>query len=153
MVMTWRKLASCFAWFAAGVAITLVVQSILGFRDHALQVQNLIKGRAYVEALEKYRTARRTYPPRLDLALPRDRHWLNGRDAWGTPMVYESDGRRFILISFGADRRRDYYGNFMDLRLPEVTPMKTPFPFWSTCRNPDADQVMSDAGEHRICGK
>jgi hypothetical protein len=152
-IMTWKKWASRLAWFAAGAVITAALQHAFAIRDHLWQIQNLVKGRAYVAALANYRAVHRTYPARLDIALPRDRHWLDGRDAWGARMAYESDGQRFILVSFGADRHREYYGSAMDLRLAAITPGNTPFPFWSTCGDPAADQVMSDVGEHRVCGK
>src|SRR5258708_1356840 len=151
MIMTWKRWGSRLAWFVAGVVIATVVQHALAIRDHLLEIQNLVRGRAYVAALADYRAMHLTYPARLDIALPRDRHWLDGRDAWGTPMAYESDGHSFVLVSFGADRRREYYGSAMDLRVSAVTPANVPFPFWSTCGDPAADQVMSDLGEHRVC--
>src|SRR5438046_1217540 len=120
--MSWKMCATRLAWFAAGAVITAVLQHALAVRNHLLQIQNLVKGRAYVAALANYRAAHHSYPGRLDIALPPDRRWLDGRDAWGTPMAYESDGQRFILVSFGADRRREYYGSAMDLRTPAIAP-------------------------------
>ena len=139
--------------FTLGVGSTLAVEYTLRFRDAMLQVRNLVMGRAYVARIEGYRTSHHAYPPKLADALSRTESWLHGRDAWGTPVQYESDGKYFVLVSFGADRRQQYYGDLRNLRTPLVRAGEVPFPYWETCGDPAADQVMSDLGEHRVCGK
>jgi hypothetical protein len=141
------------SWFVAGVVVALIVQRVLALREGLRQVNNLVKGRAYVAALASYRGSHHSYPARLELALRNGDLSLDGRDAWGTPLLYKSDGARFVVVSAGADQRFDYYGDPMDLRLATVTSGNAPSAFWSICADPAQDQVMSDLGEHRVCGK
>jgi hypothetical protein len=152
--MTARQRWLVFAlWFVLGAVTMATAQYVLRFRNGMLQVRNLVMGRAYVARIEQYRSSHSVYPSKLADALSRKESWLDGLDAWGTPFQYQSDGKYFVLVSFGADRRREYFGDLRDLRLPAVTAGGVPFPYWLTCGDPAADQVMSDLGEHLVCGK
>jgi hypothetical protein len=152
--MTRKRQWLVFAlWFVLGGATTAGAEYVVRLRHGMLQVRNLLMGRAYVARIEEYRSNHHVYPSRLADALSQKESWLGGRDAWGTPIQYESDGKYFVLVSFGADRRREYFGDLRDLRIPAVTAGTVPFPYWHTCGDAAADLVMSDLGEHRVCGK
>ena len=68
-------------------------------------------------------------------------------DAWGHRFHYESRGSSFILVSYGKDGQPDG-GDYWRLREAGDHPRG-----WNICGHFNEDEVMSDKGWHRICGK
>lgn len=68
-------------------------------------------------------------------------------DSWGHSLFYQSDGSTFLLVSYGRDGRPDG-SDYLALREQGDHPGG-----YNTCGNFDADEVMSDLGWHRLCGK
>jgi hypothetical protein len=81
---------------------------------------------------------------KLPIALPAS----ESLDAWGHALHYQRlrpDG--YLLVSFGRDGKPDG-SDYLALRNLGDHP-----PGYSICGKYDADEVMSDKGWHRICGK
>jgi len=94
------------------------------------------------EKLKKVQIETGRYPLDLsrittDLGMPTDR--------WGRPWVYLSDGEMFVLVSLGTDGRPDGT-NYLGMRAEDG-------PVENFCPDVNADQVVSDLGWHRRCGK
>jgi hypothetical protein len=69
-----------------------------------------------------------------------------GRDGYGHPLVYLSDGSYFLLISFGRDGQADG-PNYLTWKDKEHLSEQ------AGCRDVNADQVVTDRGFVRGCGK
>jgi general secretion pathway protein G len=79
------------------------------------------------KAIEQYNMDCNSYPPTLDalLASPGDAcpNWgpqpyikkKNLSDPWGTPLDYQTDGGKFVLKSFGRDKKPDGEGLDKDI--------------------------------------
>jgi hypothetical protein len=116
------------------------------------QIQNFELMKKYVRDLEAYRQKQGSYPDRLSEAV-RERpvfgHPIEiGQDLWGHSLSYRKDGSGFLLVSFGRGGKPDGtdYGSL------------TPSEVWrkdeaEACKNPDADQVVSEKGWLRACAK
>lgn len=117
------------------------------------QIQNLVKGREYVHHVRTYHDTFGRFPESLAEAVPADlRSRYDGRDAWGRPFLYEPRGGSFLLVSQGRDGRADVV-DWWWIRDPCYAVGTAPSVLTSICLAWDSDQVMSDLGEHRICGK
>jgi hypothetical protein len=119
--------------------------SIQAFND---QINNLETFKSYGHCLQESRARDGVYPNALD-DIRGCFQYINvsvGTDWWGNPVQYQSDGTKFVLISFGRDGKPDGLDPW-NLRERNDTPAPM------TCGNPDADQVMSDLGFHRACFK
>lgn len=134
---------------ATAVAFAFVWQPI---QRHNLQIQNLIYVRGLVDdEIEEYHRAHGTYARSLETVLremakdPQLRNRFTKLDAWGHPMLYRSDGRQFLLVSFGRDGLPDG-SDYVAMRTAGKADN-------SPCGNPDADIIFSDRGELRTCGK
>ena len=116
------------------------------FNLHGRQITDLVLCRDYVQFIVEYHEAHGQYPPTLLAAVQHDRFEQFGslRNAWGHPLEYQSDGSTFLLVSLGRDGKRDG-SDYSALRANKA---------WAkVCGDWNADQVFSDQGEHRICGK
>ena len=81
---------------------------------------------AYEKALRLYRLQNRRYPTTNEglekLKDPTDKlpdgyiEKYNPNDAWDTPFVYESDGREYLIVSYGADGVEGGEGYDADIR-------------------------------------
>ena len=115
----------------------------------ATQVQNLIAGRSYVTIIDEYRDTSGVLPSSLSqLDLPA---WAteDHLDAWGRPFVYEVKSDGFVLVSYGRDGLpdgTDYWG------IRDTSAQKGRS-YQNICYEWDADQLFSDLGGHRACGK
>jgi general secretion pathway protein G len=78
-------------------------------------------------ALDSYRLDMNTYPDSLEALVENERSSANWNgpylrrdipaDPWGNPYVYDSDGRSFTLVSYGADGERGGEGDDADIGL------------------------------------
>ena len=143
--LLWMAAAAVFLVLAAGTYGALIRPMVLGFT----QVQNLSLMHNYVWHLEEYKRAHGSYPERLGEAT-RERPVFGrpieiGQDLWNHPLSYRKQGAGFLLVSFGRDGKPD--GTDYEALRSSQTQDETP------CRNPDADQIVSEKGWHRSCGK
>jgi len=69
------------------------------------------------------------------------------KDAWGNLFHFESRGEAFVLVSYGRDWRPDGT-DYWALREQGDHPSG-----WRICGDFDRDEVVSDVGYLRICGK
>jgi len=140
----------------AAIAVLLLVALATGgywamLRPRLLtgrQIRNHADCQAVDAYLRQYFESNRRYPAQLADALrphPRGLDLLT--DTWGHPLLYESDGTMFLLVSYGRDGRPDG-SDYRVLRALGDLPNG-----WNICGNYDADEVMSDLGWHRLCGK
>ncbi len=145
-----RKWLSRVLLVGAGAGAVLVSLWLDRFLAGGHQISNMERARACVRQIDAYKTTHGRFPARLaDAVEPR----LN-LDQWEHPFAYRSDGKKFILVSFGRDGSpdRDVY-DYWRSRNAAFTVYEAPEYVWSICGRPNADQIMSDLGEHRICGK
>jgi len=68
-------------------------------------------------------------------------------DAWGHPLRYQKLADGYLLVSFGRDGKPDG-SDYLALRALGDHPAGH-----DICGAYDADEVMSDNGWHRLCGK
>jgi hypothetical protein len=112
------------------------------------QINNMMLGRSYCVELERQKQANGQYPsrlPSLTSDYPYQRLGIrDGYDYWGHEFHYESKGSAFILVSYGRDGVPDGLDSW---KVREENKRH------KICGDWDADQVMSDQGEPRICGK
>jgi hypothetical protein len=113
------------------------------------QVQNLVLIREYEHGLEAHRARTGSYPVSLADAIQNQpvigRPIPIGQDLWGNPMSYSRMADGFLLVSFGRDGKPDGT-NYEQLRREGKLDN-------APCHDVNADQIVSDRGEHRTCGK
>lgn len=68
-------------------------------------------------------------------------------DGWGHQFLYRSDGKTFVLVSYGRHGHPDGRDTLA------VKGSGNSPPGSSICGNYDADEVVSDTGWQRFCGK
>ena len=140
---------------AAVVLVVAVGSTYVGLRWRALsnasdQWRNMERGRTCVREIDDFKRRYGAYPATLQQAV-RGEHRL---DAWGRPFSYATKGGGFLLVSYGRDGAPDpEVWDPWRARNPALTTHEAPKYVWTICGRPDADQIMSDFGEHRICGK
>ena len=132
--------------------VDIVLWSWIGYqwRQRVLfgkQLQNLSLFRSYRQSLDKYKKTNGEYPKTLEVLLPL---WggdneIFGYDVCNNEVLYETKDNQFILMSFGKDGIFDGIDPWA-LRNSEKELV-------SICYTWDADHIISDRGEHRICGK
>jgi len=110
------------------------------------QVQEFGKLQVYAEALAKYREDHGHYPTALRDGLS-SIEWLSPEDEWCTPLVYQSDGTSFVLASLGKGGQPEFadYSALRDQVPRDANP--------DECNDLQADQVVTDRGWYRGCGK
>jgi hypothetical protein len=113
------------------------------------QIDNLGLMRQYSRAIIDYRARSGQYPKALGDVMQKQpvvgRAIPIGEDMWGHPISYSELEDGFLLVSFGQDGRPDGT-TYRELRLKGGQDE-------GPCRDPNADQIFSDRGEHRTCGK
>lgn len=128
-----------------GLGITAWFLFLQPTLDTTKQIHVVADFNQYRSELESYRVSKEQYPLQLgeldifDEPLPQDR--------WGESLIYLSDGTFFVLVSPGKGGRADG-DNYLALRLQEL-----PRPRDAACRNPAVDQILTDRGWYRGCGK
>lgn len=101
----------------------------------------------YLDALvQRYRKQSGRFPGLLSeiVATPNQDRL---RDAWGHEFHYETRGDAFVLVSFGRDGEPDGT-DYWALRGAGDHPDD-----WQICGEFDRDEVVSDVGYLRVCGK
>jgi len=101
-----------------GVLAAIAAPKFLGFGDKAKQEAARKQVRALSDAVQLFKVDNGRFPtsgeglgallppPPGDLPRFKPDGYMGGvpqRDPWGNPYVYSSDGRRFAVVSFGAD--------------------------------------------------
>ncbi len=90
----------------AGVILVMVsvgyATIVRPFRLRETQIRNLVVMRSVDGELRIYREAHGVFPRSLE-NLP----GVPNTDQWGTGFLYRSDGREYILVSYGSDSRPD----------------------------------------------
>ena len=103
--------------FIMGLLVTLVAPRILGRTDDARATKAAADIRSLEQSLSLYKLDNGQFPTTeqgLDALViqptsgPAPRRWRTyldnlPLDPWDTAYIYESDGRDYLLISFGAD--------------------------------------------------
>jgi general secretion pathway protein G len=103
--------------FIMGLLVTLVAPRILGRTDEARATKAAADIRSLELALSLYKLDNGHFPTTdqglealviLPTSGPQARRWrayLDNvpADPWDIPFIYESDGRDYLLLSFGAD--------------------------------------------------
>ena len=132
------------AWFAC-----MVRHQYLWSR----QVNNLVISRTLSHQLALYHERFGKYPGELAM-LRRLSDTSNVRvlDAWDRPFDYLAKDSGYILVSRGRNGELDS-SDIWRYRSACLTTERAPRPMWMICGQWGADQVISDLGEHRICGK
>jgi hypothetical protein len=114
------------------------------------QIRNVELFKLYRAALDEYFEVHKVYPCALSEATANAR-WMDVRrnlDQWGYAVHYESRGASFVLVSFGRGGRPDGLDYWRLRELNDDSRVARDICFqWS------ADQVYSDRGFHRCCGK
>ncbi len=87
--------------------------------------------------IENVRDKTGKYPDRLPETM----------DRWGHLLSYEKLADGYLLVSYGRDGKPDG-SNYRSLRSQGDHPSG-----YSICGQWDADEVVSDKGWHRLCGK
>ena len=135
----------------AAMLVALLAMRTWRFVQVMTQHANTVNAIFPRQALREHRELHGAYPKRLsDLPDRPDRRVT--LDEYGTPYGYITDGRRFVLVSFGRDGRPDR-SDYWPLRETAVLAGKgyaagSPA---STCGEPDRDMVLSDRGFHQTC--
>lgn len=113
---------------------------------HEQALRNLETMKAHWRALASYREVEGAYPEDLAAALDRSSppEGVSGVDAWGRALHYRRVGEGFVLVSLGRDGEPDG----PDYRIDRDAGAHV-----RTCGDWSADQVLSETGFHRSCGK
>ena len=125
---------------------SFVRRQLLGVK----QIRNLELFRLSATTLDEYYKAHGSFPCILSDATSAARWKVvrDGDDYWDFPVRYESRGQSFVLVSYGRDGRSDHLDYWHLRELNDNSPRAR-----NICFAWDADQVMSDRGFHRCCGK
>lgn len=144
------KKASTFVFVLGSVLlIVLVLAWLLVIRPTSLalkQVGVFTDLETYSQALQGYHERFGRYPLELEEAASAI-DWFSPVDRWGTPLVYLSDGDVFVLASMGKGGQPDgenYLGAREEIPVTKVN---------EGCLDPSVDQIVTDRGWYRGCGK
>ncbi len=139
----------------AGVAIALIGLFWFGWVYpgvlRAKQVRSLADMQIIWHHVEEHRERTGAYPRALHEVIPGRLAAVLAADGWGGRWLYESDGDRFVLVSYGKDRKPDGT-DYWALRESGPTADQD----WEAARIAglwNADQVVSDRGWLREAGK
>lgn len=140
-------------------AVLLSACAYGGYRLHRIeqfgrQVKNWANGHAIVEILREERARTGSFPLAINKLNPAFVRFPGSAttllDSWGTPYLYFSDGQKFVLVSCGSGGvpdRSDYWA-VRNESLNGDRPANH-----RICSNFSEDQILSDRGYHRFCGK
>jgi hypothetical protein len=130
------------AWACVVIGILALAWYLFYLRPALIflhQVQNHVRCTAAEYWVKQQHTQTGSYPNvlRPDLVT----------DAWGHPIQYTRLPDGYLIVSFGRDGKPDG-SDYLALRSAGDHPAGD-----SICGHPDADEVLSDKGWHRLCGK
>ncbi len=129
---------------AAAAWLAVIRPTMLRFR----QVGVLTDLVAYTSALRGYHEQHGGYPLELEKATG-SIDWFSPIDRWGAPILYLSDGDGFVLASMGLGGQPDGE-NYLAARLRAPRQQAD---FVGECSNLQVDQIVTDRGWYRGCGK
>ena len=137
----------------SGVVLAAVVAIVWwGWHRQVLlsnQIRNTVIFNVYRSALGDYYESNGRFPETLDnLPVERPDQFGNGRDQWGFPLIYETDGHGYILASSGKGGKSDGH-DYWRLRKAHQDDSQAV----NICMKWGADQIASDRGWHQVCGK
>ena len=142
-----KRLRIVLKIFAALVLLVAVAVSLLLYlaSQGGNQIRSLIALQRYQKFLVEYAAANGgAYPEQLEVVY-RPEEGFEGLDGWGNPILYLSDGSYYVLVSCGRDGKPDGL-NYVALR--NEPRLENP-----NCEDLDLDQVLTDQGWYRACGK
>jgi hypothetical protein len=113
------------------------------FIHRGRQVSNCANLWTFGRCLHEYKEKHGNYPARLADGIPLD--WFDGRDSWGNDILYLSDGTSFVLVSCGSDGKPDGI-NYLAIHPSDRRPEED-------CDDATVDQILTDTGWYRACGK
>ena len=134
----------------AGVAIVVVWGTLVYPRRHlGRQIDDLERMKLLRVALAEYEEHHGQFPPELPGVTPfladgvLDR-WSGFVDTWGNDFRYQSENSSYVLVALGRDGATEYtdYWSLRDAGDEE-----------NICGDLTRDQVLSDRGWNRYCGK
>lgn len=104
--------------------------------------------------LRAQQLAKGSFPPSLaDLPKRASREPI---DAWGHPVLYRRIGDGYVLASLGRDGKEDQAYDWTAMRQlvakENDPPLSGPFR-GADCKDLDIDQIATDDGWYRYCGK
>lgn len=116
--------------------VLLVIAALAGwwFWAFPLQINNSIIMQGFARELEDTRKAKGAFPEHFE-----------GKDYWGRPVHYFSDGQRFALVSYGRDGEPD---RLYDTKILHSTPERE-----QVCLRPNRDTVFRETGAVVYCLK
>ncbi len=140
------KIAVICAGIISAIGLEEYVRWIRPFLGRARQIENVVHFEALSRELVRCYEENGRYPADLHAALGH-LDWFEGKDSWGNSLFYMSDAELFLLVSLGSDGRPDGT-NYLNARKDNSLPG-----FARPCENFEADQILSDKGWYRACGK
>ncbi len=133
----------CILLAVASAAWLVVIRPTM----HSLrQVGVLTDLVTYTWALSEYYEQHGSYPLELEQATSAI-EWFSPIDRWGTPIVYLSNGDGFVLASMGMRGQPDGE-NYLAARMRAPRQRAV-----EECWDPRVDQIVTDRGWYRGCGK
>ena len=141
---------------AAALVATLVLAGALAWwllvRPRVIaarQLANWVTIQVSVYSIEQYRKVHGAYPTSLSALASEASPVAEGNrgsvDTYGHPLHYESDGERFLVVSFGRDGRQDRSA----YARVGATPQARSVP----CQDPNVDTAFSSDGVFQACAK
>jgi hypothetical protein len=117
---------------------------------HQKQINNLILFQAYETALQDYYKNHAAYPATLSDIFPDVYHpnCSPGIDYWNHALLYEQRSSNYILVSYGRNGKPDGL-DYWKMRDAVAQGGREEH----ICGRWNADQVLSDVGWVRVCGK
>ena len=153
MFERWKKASGWgkFLWVMRILLVTLLClfayRGIQGWLLSGRQNRTHVICQTYADYLARYQRAHGSYPPSLSDAIPGHQSGASPPvDAWGNTLVYQSDGRNFVLASLGRDGSPDL-ANDTRLLLYDTGPS----PHTDICGFWDLDEVVSGQGFWTLC--
>src|SRR5262245_57291618 len=132
-VMLWTLSLLCLVAIGLGVTDDVTRRVRLG-----KQVSTHGICQTYVSYLHEYHENNGYYPTDLAAVIPSDRQDLRPViDSWGNPLHYESDGKGFVLASYGMKGKPDA-AQFAHTDTVATFPLQ-----YDICGNFQADEVVS----------
>ena len=117
------------------------------------QVENAANMQDLITLLNEFRADHGVYPKQLEDEEFRKYGGPPHVDSWGRSYYYSTSGADFILASFGRDGKPDSLA-FPAMRAQVLTRTQAQrLLTHEQCHSPDVDQIASDLGFYRSCGK
>jgi hypothetical protein len=151
-----RLVVTSFLVAVAALGLLAYRQAIEPTVSRARQVRTCADMQSYRAMLDAYHSKHSRFPDSLQdavregVAKEHQAFFLKAEDAWGHPLLYESQGSgsAYILVSYGLDGLPDGM-EYWWLRTTYGERRYAP----EACPTFNADIIASDLAFHRPCGK